>query len=265
MLLAVLLLSLTACSQTSKNNDSTEQKPTEATQNTVKPAPTEAKAPETEAPTTEAPETEAPTTEAPETEAPTTEAPETEAPQEEEAAVRIGVIEGNTYTNETLGISCTVDNDWAFYNEEMMAALNQLTQDVINDDSVKEMLNNGASFMDAYGYSTTNNSNFNVTLQKVNALASLLTTEKNVLESAEEQTVSMLENAGFTDIDYSLGKATFAGKEHDVAYCNSKYQGMEIRQTIVCILKNGYCGSITITCISEEETEKILGFFSEID
>ena len=53
----------------------------------------------------------------------------TEGTQEEKPEFSLGDTTGSTYTNDFLGISCTLPEGWVFYTDEQMKELNNLVGD----------------------------------------------------------------------------------------------------------------------------------------
>lgn len=244
LMAALLVLSLTACSST----------PSES-----KPADTAADTPADTAADTEvaiAPDTEADT--APDT-TPDTEA-DTTADTEAEVDFETGTVNGQTYTNDLLGLTLTLDEGWRFLNRDEIDQMMGLTTSLVSDEEIAKSLEEGGAYMDMYAMHEESGATVNINMQKV-GLSALLLKEDTVLEEAESSVIAALESMGLSNIVYNIGTMNFAGKEHACADISGEISGATLYEKQVCIFEGTYVASITATSVYENNTDTILGWF----
>lgn len=230
MLAALMVLSLAAC-----GGD--------------KPAPTTV--PATDSPGTP---TTAPTT------APTTVPETTEAVQQ---GSKLGVVEGNTYTNSFLGITVTLDENWTFANDEEMAQIRGMTMDAMNDENLSQMLETSGAVMDMYAMDAEGRT-VNIVLENLNILQSVALTEKAYIDATAGQLSPMLESMGFSIVNAETTEITFAGESHAAIKIHASVQGVDIYETVVVVKQGNYIASITVASYDQDTTASVLDQFTAI-
>ena len=238
-LLLLLLLALTACTQT-------VAPPT--TEATARPKPTEA----TEAVTT----TEA-TEEVTED---TTE--ETESVTEAASEVDLGTVDGTTYENETLGITCDFPDGWYIYNETDLASLNNFMTTVNKNDALANAIENGQTVVTFCASYPATVASVNLTVSKAtmpgmseDALISLILP---YLKDQMEQT-GVLQN-----VACSTAEVTFCGQKHTAVKVSAESYGMQLYETILYLPGGDYLYNLTVSATSEAEGAEILSLFEAI-
>ena len=84
-----------------------------------------------------------------------------------------GVVEGQTYTSQFLGLTCTAPAEYTYLNDQEIAQLNDLTADVVDSEELvkqmRESLENGNQVQDMYLMTADGLQTVNVIVFKVSA------------------------------------------------------------------------------------------------
>lgn len=68
----------------------------------------------------------------------------------EEIKFNRGTLVDYTYTNEVLGLRCQLDDSWYIANEEELKSISGITAELMNNDYVNAMLEEGSTYIDFY-------------------------------------------------------------------------------------------------------------------
>lgn len=241
-LAVVMALSLTAC------NGNGEQE-------TNPPKPTDPVTQPTTQPTVPTTEPTVPTTQ------PTEPATQPTEPAEKS---KFGKVEGNTYTNSYLGVTCTLDENWHIATAEERAALNGLTAEMISDEELAEVFRSSGAAMDLYA-ENANGLSLNIMLEDLNLLYSLILSEENYANQTIDQLAPALESMGFTDVHSEKATITFAGAEHAGIRISAKISGFDFYETLVLVKVDGCMATVTAGALGENVTEDILARFTPVE
>lgn len=196
-----------------------------------------------------------------ESETTTTEEPETEPTRAESKGGYVrGTVEGNTFTSEFLGLSCTVPEGWTFYSEEQMQEIGGEVVDYADEDD-QETMENAKLIYEMFVIDESTGCNINMNLQKLNVLQMMAVDTEQVLKSQLDSTTSLLENMGVTDLQMELGTMEMDGKAFDAVEVSGKIQGIEYYAAVVVFLKENYIATVTFTSMFTDRTEEFLGWF----
>ncbi len=190
----------------------------------------------------------------------------TTVPETTEAVIegpKLGTVEGNTYTNAFLGITATLDADWAFANEEEMAQIRGMTVEAMTDESLAEMLETSGTVMDMYAMDAQGR-NINIVLENLNIIQTIALTEKAYAESASDQVPATLEGMGCENVTTEVTEISFAGQTHAALKIYARIMGTDIYETLVMVKQGNYIACITVTSFVEDTTTEILDLFAEI-
>ena len=182
-------------------------------------------------------------------------------PPETESTFSFGKTTGNTYQNEFLGISCTLPEDWAFYSDQQILEMNNLTGEFLDEDAAKLMAN-ATIIYDMMASQQTDGSSININLEKLNALQLLSLDIKAVLEAQIDIIVPTYENMGYTDVQAVSEKVTVDGKEYDSLRISAKIQGIDFYSTAFSFLKGNYLANVTVSSLAEDKTATYLSYFT---
>lgn len=68
----------------------------------------------------------------------------------EEEAFQPGEMNGGVYTNELLGIGCTLDSNWTYLTDEEIAEMNQSTYEQMSDEELRAAMDDALVVQDMF-------------------------------------------------------------------------------------------------------------------
>lgn len=125
--------------------------------------------------------------------------------EEEEQPLKLGTVEGNTYTNTFAGFGCTLGEEWTFLPEEDLLVMAGITAEAVTDEEISQLLQESSVVYDMYATQDDGLCNINVVYEKMSTAHSLLLDEEAYLEASQETIVTALESMGFVIDEISLG------------------------------------------------------------
>ena len=217
-LILLFTLALTACTQAATSAGT--EAPTEITRPEK---PTEA------AITTEA-LTEAPT-EAP-TETPT-EATEASA----KIPLDVGTISGSTYKNETLGVSCSMPDEWYIYNDTDLAALNNFVSQQYDNAAITNAIESGQVAVVFCASQPGTYSSLNITAEKNQAPGF---SEEAIINYSIPSLKAQLAQSGMNNIVCDTVEREFCGQKHTAIEVTCDVADIQFYETLFILTCGGF-------------------------
>lgn len=182
----------------------------------------------------------------------------TEGTQEEKPEFSLGDTTGSTYTNDFLGISCTLPEGWVFYTDEQIKEQNNITENYL-DEEVIEQLKKASIVYDMIAQHMTDGSSINVTMAKLNADQLEDLNIKDILEADIDAIKSTYANIGYTDVQVGYQKLTVDGKEFDSLKIQAKFLGQTFSSVLFAFLKGDYLANVTVCSLSADTVNSVIG------
>ena len=182
----------------------------------------------------------------------------TEGKQEEKPEFSLGDTTGSTYTNDFLGISCTLPEGWVFYTAEQIKEQNNITENYL-DEEVIEQLKKASIVYDMIAQHMTDGSSINVTMEKLNVVQVVSLNIQKTLEAQIDTIKSTYANIGYTDVQVGYQKLTVDGKEFDSLKIQAKFQGLEFTGVLFAFLKGDYLANVTVCSLSADTVNSVIG------
>lgn len=213
-----------------------------------------------------------PATTAPqETSAATTMPPETTEPaQLQERDVRMGILEGGTYTNEYVGIGITMDDQWAALPAEDLQALPENVREIFKGTELENV--ELTQFTDVMAENAELLVNFNVLYQKIGLQERLvysLMDEGELIDSVIEMSNTLIEayqNAGITVERIEKKNITFLGEERVAMHTVASLQGIPYYILQVYYYHLGaYSVTLTFGSFYEDNTQAVADMFYSLE
>ncbi len=186
-----------------------------------------------------------------------------------EELFQAGSAEGGTYTNEMLGLGCTLDSDWTFASEEEIAATFGMAKELIEQAETGVELDDSQTFTDLYVYADEGARNINIQVQTLGALEGgamgKLTEEEildNILPVLEETMAGAY--ADFGTVTCEKADARFLDEDHKAIAMVTTAQEMDIYQKQVYLPHGRYVAIVTCTSVGEDVTDELLGLFYKV-
>ena len=210
---------------------------------------------------TEPSTTEPETTEPETTEAPTETEPET-TENEALSGLDLGNVDGNTYTNETLGLRCELGDNWYVYSEAELASLMGVVADSFSDSIIGDAIDNNQSVTVFFAMDTTTYGNINITISKdsMSALG-----EENFVALMVPQMKPLLEQSGFENVTCTEAEFEFAGQTHTGIDITATVQGMTVYERQVYLMADSCMYVVTATAYEENGAQAMLDTFTALN
>lgn len=210
---------------------------------------------------TEPSTTEPETTEPETTEAPTETEPET-TENEALSGLDLGTIDGNTYTNETLGLRCELDANWYVYTEAELASLMGVVADTLSDTDIGDAVENNQGVTVFFAMDTATYGNLNIAVSK-NSMHSL--SEENFVALMVPQMKPLLEQSGFENVICTEAEFEFVGQTHTGIDITATVQGMTVYERQVYLMADSCMYVVTATAYEENGAQPMLDTFTALN
>ena len=179
-----------------------------------------------------------------------------------------GVVDGQTYTSEFLGLTCTVPAEFSYLADAEIAELNNIAADTLSDtdlaQQLQDNLENGSQIQDMYAMTDGGLQTINVLLSKVDAQGA----EVDMAAYADlgmEQSKTAYQSMGMTDVEASRETVTFMGQPYEGIRLTATYDGnAPIYCVQVCMQEGDYVCVVTFTSYIEDTTADMMGYFTPL-
>ena len=178
-----------------------------------------------------------------------------------------GVVEGQTYTSQFLGLTCTAPAEYTYLNDQEIAQLNDLAADIVDSEELikymRESLENGNQVQDMYLMTADGLQTVNVMLVKVSAKGATVDMAA-FADMGKDQVVSAYQSMGMTDVEASRETVTFMGQQYEGICTSATYTDVPVTTVQVCMQVGNYVCVITFTSYVEDHTPEMMDFFSPL-
>ena len=183
---------------------------------------------------------------------------------EEEAKDPLGDIGDNTYTNELFGFKTVLPDNWRFLSYTDMASYMGYDQAYASRDGLAALLERDGRVCAMFAAATDDpTTNMIFAVEDLGQYSYL--DEETYYSIAEGSLVEALKPQGFTDIQLVQKTFRIAGAEHVGGELTGKLGSFQMFMDIVFIKADRYMSSLTVTTLSQEKNEEILGFFEPLE
>ena len=178
-----------------------------------------------------------------------------------------GVVEGQTYTSQFLGLTCTAPAEYTYLNDQEIAQLNNLAADAVDSEELvkqmRESLENGNQVQDMYLMTADGLQTINVMLIKVSAKGATVDMAA-FADMGKDQVMSGYQSMGMTDMEASRETVTFMGQQYEGVCATAAYHDALVTTVQVCMQVDNYVCVITFTSYVEDHTPEMMDFFSPL-
>lgn len=176
-----------------------------------------------------------------------------------------GTVEGSTYTNEFIGISCALDESWTISSQEELAQQMGMVADVFTDeDLVKQIESSNSAFL----FMATQNDglgNINITASNTESFAAALSDQNAIVDEVAAQLPEAFAASSMEVIDCGTGSISFCGEEHYGIQSHLSYYDVPIYQRQILLIRGTYSVTITISTYYEDTTQELLDLFTSLE
>ena len=185
--------------------------------------------------------------------------------------MRLGRIEGATYTNDYVGFTMELGGDWVYYSAEELQDLPENIAEAIKDTELGEAMDPLNQFTDVLAESVEELATINVLCQKLDMttrLAYATMDEDAILDATLAQSDMMTEayaQAGIMVESMEKVKVNFLGQERIALKTTTTANGVAYYILQIFETKLGqYSATITFASYIEDKTESLLDLCSPI-
>ena len=171
-----------------------------------------------------------------------------------------GSVEGQTYTSDFLGLTCTAPETYSYLSDEEIAALNDIALDSMTDEALvaemRQRLEAGSQVQDMYLIS--------ITVDKVTDGKTAIDMDAFLSEGIAQATAAYESIDGMEDVTSAAQTTSFLGSEYSSILTTAVYNGFPAQSLQICIPVEQYICVVTFTSYVEDHTDEMMGFFSAI-
>ena len=173
----------------------------------------------------------------------------------------VGIVSGNAYYNEALGISFAPPAPWRIYDDGELAKACSYDSQYASRDGLNQLLSQ-KSFVTAMMAEASDNAgtNANLVVQDLGIYRSL--DEQTYFAMAKSTLTQPLENQGYTDLTLTEGTFQLAGKDHVGATVTGSMGLMKMSMIYVMIKGDRYMGLLCVASLNEENAKAALAYFA---
>ena len=173
-----------------------------------------------------------------------------------------GIVTGNTYKSEFIGIQCSLDESWIISTEDELAQLAGLTASQIENEDIKSLLDNSSVVYDFFATKDSGFETLNINMNDLGSTGIEGDSEDQIAELARPQIESMLNDSGFEDCTVVKESIVFAGQEHPCYVITGSVSGVPIYEKMVMIIRSGVVIYVTACSLTEDTTDSLLSLFT---
>ena len=171
-----------------------------------------------------------------------------------------GSVEGQTYTSDFLGLTCTAPETYSYLSDEEIAALNDIALDSMTDEALVA----GSQVQDMYPMTEDGRQWVSITVDKVTDGKTAIDMDAFLTEGIAQATAAYESIDGMEDVTSAAQTTSFLGSEYSSILTTAVYNGFPARSLQVCIPVEQYICVVTFTSYVEDHTDEMMGFFSAI-
>lgn len=184
----------------------------------------------------------------------------------EKTVFQRGLVEGQTYTSEFLGLTCTAPEEFTYLTDQEIAQLNDITLEGMTDEALsqemRQQLEDGSQVQDMYLMTEDGRYWISITIDQ-------LSEEDIDMEAFVASGVTQAESAyrsidGMENVASAAQTVTFMGSQYSGIVTTATYNGFPVCSLQVCIPLEQYICAITFTSYVEDHTDDMMTFFSPI-
>ena len=190
------------------------------------------------------------------------EAPAAQEEAEVSAEDALGTKVDNVYASGMLGIRADFGDDWTILSDEEVAQVMGYTADSISDKDLAELLRNSGSTCDLYAMANDQSGdNVNIQLEDLGIIYGIALNEQKYAELAAPQLEKAFGQMGVSNIKIETGTYSFAGKDRVSLQITGETNGMTIYERMVLIKSGKYMATITAFSLQESSIDTVLNRF----
>ncbi len=166
------------------------------------------------------------------------------------------------YMNDYFNVRFAPPEDWEFYGESELAALNKDIMEMMSDENVRKALEQGNNPYVLYAMGSSGVYTVNICLEKLSAINGVLMDEKSYVAAGIEGLRKAVEGTELELVDAQTEQIKICGKEHAGARLKLDYGGVAVYEILAAIKRGNYVAVITVATAAVDATDDVVTFFS---
>lgn len=176
------------------------------------------------------------------------------------ASFTLGKVVDNQYTNEFLGITCTLDEQWTFYTDEQIKKVNNITADMLDEDIAAQLEN--ANFVYDMMASSESGASVSVNIENL-GLSGVAMTAETYLSMQIDTLKTSLEQMGFSNVVIENKTYDFAGNSEEGVYVHASVNGVIFEEAVVVLKRGMRFANISVGTVGGD-IDSILAMFEAL-
>ena len=193
------------------------------------------------------------------------EEPAPEAPDDD----LMGEWDGRTYRNAYLGVTYRQPESWSHLEREQLLQLSGLAAEQIQDEELSKRIveagEKGVTIYVMYASAPGGSASCNLVLENLNALAALAVSEESYIDIAMPQLETALTSAGMTDLAMEKGAVSLAGAEHPCVFITGTVNGTSMAETIIVQKQDAYIACYSVAAPKQEDVDQIIAAWAPLE
>ncbi len=172
-----------------------------------------------------------------------------------------GVIDGNVYTNEYIGLTFTKPDSWIYSTDEEISEIMGATYDLVDSSDYEAAVSNLVSVFDMMARDPETGNNANIVFENLSLSSSEDITVDEYIEISKANLTEALADFSFTFDNTET--VTLGGVEFTKLKCNATYMGvMNMNQFMYCTKLGKYMVVISVTIVDGSDPSVIEDYFA---
>ena len=173
-----------------------------------------------------------------------------------------GTVNGQTYKNESIGLSCTLPEGWRFYSDEEIAQINNMSREAFEGTNIEEYLKNDNQLTDMFAQDPNDLSNINVIITSGGSSMEGYTDEF-IFTMMKEFYLQQFEGSGLNINNYEVKKTTLNGEEKTYLEMDVEMEGISFKEYQFYVRNGGeYVATVTLTMVNQKPFDEIITWFN---
>lgn len=183
---------------------------------------------------------------------------------ESTAEVSFGTVNGNTYENSSIGLSCTLSDEWHIYTPSELALMNGIASDMLTEADLQYQLKTSGTAMDFYAAKDNGMTTVNITITDNGISLISAANEQAIVEAMLPTLESTYTSVGYKIQSFETETVEFAGGTHPCIVLIGSYNGLPIYMRQVMMLVDTYTITVSFGSFYEDKTTEAFDAFSPL-
>ena len=185
-------------------------------------------------------------------------------------ALSLGIIEGNVYTNQYVGLSCKLGSNWTYKTAEELQDLPDDISNMMSGSALGDAISRYNTLIDMQAENLQDLTSINVVYTKLPSSERAMyakMTESEVIDSIlaqKDMLIASYKQMGITVHSMKKVTVTFMGEEHTAMHMTADISGIAYYTLQFSYMHLGeYGATVTLASYQTDKTDSLLPIFSK--